>query len=344
MNFFTTGELLQLANPKWLIRNILPEMGLSLLFGPPGEGKSFVALDWALSISAGIPWLGEYPVQQGHVIYIAAEGGQGIKKRVAAWMSHKGFEKLPNITWFLEPLNLHEEDAVETFMTELRKRFSTEAIYHEDGTITVVPYVCIRLIVIDTLSRSFGGEDENTSTAMTTFIGEVERFCHDYGAAVLIIHHTNALGARERGHSSLKGAVESSFHCTAVKEGGMPTLITVENNKQKDDKDESDINLRPLRLSLPMLPRDEEGECLTSLVLERTGDDRLVEGRDLVLDALKQAPRGLNGAALEKHGAEADVNKRIIRKVLGELVKDGMVLVKKGQNNSNIYRLPKTWG
>jgi hypothetical protein len=357
VNFLTTQELLSLPNPSWLIRHILPETGLNLLFGPTQQGKSFVALDWALSISAGIPWLGEYPVKQGHVVYIAAEGGQGIKKRVAAWMAHKRVEKLPNITWFLEPLNLREEDVVGTFMEKLRTRtlpvkekgapshFTTEAIYHEDGSITPVPYMSIRLIVIDTLSRCFGGEDENMSSTMTAFIGAVEQFCLEHGAAVLIIHHTNAGGLRERGHSSLKGAVDASFHCTAVIEQGQtPTSILLENNKQKDEKGESDIHLHPIRLTLPMLPRDEEGEYLTSLVLERGEQDGLETGRDVVMSALKQAGKGMNTHVLEKAGIAADVSKRIIRKVLATGIKDGTILVKKGMNNSLIYRLPKTWG
>jgi hypothetical protein len=52
----------------------------------------------------------------------------------------------------------------------------------------------------------------------------------------------------------------------------------------------------------------------------------------------------MNTHALEKAGIAADVSKRIIRKVLATGIKDGTILVKKGMNNSLIYRLPKTWG
>ena len=53
----TVEEIAQLDPPKWLIAGILPEAGFSILFGEPGAGKTFIALDWALSIATGTPCL-----------------------------------------------------------------------------------------------------------------------------------------------------------------------------------------------------------------------------------------------------------------------------------------------
>jgi hypothetical protein len=105
--FYDTNELMSLPPQQWLIYKVLPDCGLALLFGPPGEGKSFVALDWALCVATGEKWLGKHAVQQGHVLYIAAEGGGGMKKRVAAWEQlHYGAEGFENITWYLDSLNV----------------------------------------------------------------------------------------------------------------------------------------------------------------------------------------------------------------------------------------------
>ncbi len=79
-SFFDDVEVEQLPDPSWLINPILPEQGLVVLLGPPGIGKSFVALDWALSIKAGQEWLG-HSLMQGNVLYIAAEGSVRIKRK-----------------------------------------------------------------------------------------------------------------------------------------------------------------------------------------------------------------------------------------------------------------------
>ncbi|WP_185803976.1 AAA family ATPase [Pontivivens nitratireducens] len=62
----------------WLDRNCL-----SMLYGPSNAGKTFVALDIAMHIAAGQPWRG-LRVNGGPVLYIAAEGGAGIRNRLAA--------------------------------------------------------------------------------------------------------------------------------------------------------------------------------------------------------------------------------------------------------------------
>ncbi len=82
--FYSVEELTELPDPVWLIEPILSKGGLAELYGDIGKGKSFVALHWALSLSAGLV---ESTTHSGllDVIYVCAEGGRGIKKRIAAW-------------------------------------------------------------------------------------------------------------------------------------------------------------------------------------------------------------------------------------------------------------------
>ena len=42
----------------------------AVIYGPSGEGKTFVALDWALSVATGRSWQGKQ-TKQGPVVYIA---------------------------------------------------------------------------------------------------------------------------------------------------------------------------------------------------------------------------------------------------------------------------------
>src|ERR1700744_6409506 len=79
------ADLLALPDPEWLIEGILPQGGLAVLYGPPGAGKSFLALDWSMSVDRGREWSGRQ-VRQGAALYICAERTSGLKQRVGAWL------------------------------------------------------------------------------------------------------------------------------------------------------------------------------------------------------------------------------------------------------------------
>jgi hypothetical protein len=110
-----TSDLLALPPATWLMHTLIPEHGRVGLYGDPGGGKSFIALDWAMHISEGMSWLGRYPTKQAPVIYIAAEGGRGIQKRVREWMRFYGKQDLAAMYWLLEPLYVREEGVVQDF-------------------------------------------------------------------------------------------------------------------------------------------------------------------------------------------------------------------------------------
>lgn len=85
------SDLESIPPPQPLIEGILFRGTLAALFGPPGVGKSFLAMSWALSIAAGTDWLGR-KVHGGPILYVAAEGTSGLALRRRAWMKHEGVD------------------------------------------------------------------------------------------------------------------------------------------------------------------------------------------------------------------------------------------------------------
>jgi AAA domain/CHC2 zinc finger len=75
-----------------LIEDLLDEGALSVIYGDSGSGKTFAALDTAFHVSAGLSWNGK-KVKRGLVVYVAAEGGRRIKRRIAALKKryHEGY-------------------------------------------------------------------------------------------------------------------------------------------------------------------------------------------------------------------------------------------------------------
>src|SRR5438552_241406 len=101
----TANELEDLPAPIWLIDGVLQQGALAELFGPPKQGKSFIAQYLAFAVASGVPWFGR-AVQCGPVIYVATEGLDALKSRMATWQAaHKAASLgLLYIVW--GPVNL----------------------------------------------------------------------------------------------------------------------------------------------------------------------------------------------------------------------------------------------
>lgn len=253
IDLLDTYQLLGLPAPRWLIDGILPEGDYSVLWGPSRQGKSFVALDWAVCLALGKPWQGRYAVLQNPVVYIAAEGGRGIQKRIRALMVHHQITDIPGLYYLIAPLYVREPGAVEAFLDELAAR-------------DIWP----GLVVVDTLSRSFGGGEENASADMGAFIEAITQMAAGRSMTVLIIHHSNATGARERGSTALRCGANAMFGCKGdVTEKGHLKGLVLTNDKQKDEAEADEIYLRaePCHGSLilqwePMPERPKRGQGL----------------------------------------------------------------------------------
>ena len=229
---FTVEELLALKPPAWLVDEVLPEQGLIALYGPPANGKSFIALDMALSIASGLPWQG-HPVQKGYVVYISAEGGAGLGKRVGAWLQHK--QILPAdykhllLNFVVSAIRIHPESED---LGEILAQTVNDSGYQEllasvlDPDEDAPPL----FIIVDTLARCFEG-DENQQEDMGAFIRGLDYLREAHTATVLVVHHTNKGELEERGSSAFRGACDTMM--LSKKEKNSPA-ITLSCEKQKD--------------------------------------------------------------------------------------------------------------
>lgn len=248
VNILTFRELLDEPEPPWLIEDIIRADQVGVAYGPPNQGKTFVVLDWGMHVAAGLPWVGR-PTTQGPVLYMAGEGAFSLQKRAEAWAVYHHRADVP-MYFQTRPLDLRADDVLEQLQDAL------EHWHDESGDSQLNPV----LIIVDTLSQFFGGGDENGAD-MASFVQACRSLSQANETAVLIVHHTNATGLRERGNTALRGNTDVMFEVKAIEEKAKLVGVTITNDKQRDDPKQSGLTLRivPVSRSLvisgPMLAK-----------------------------------------------------------------------------------------
>lgn len=78
-----------LTPPDSLVRGMLYEESLAMLYGGPRVGKSFLAISLGCAIATGTDWFGR-DVRKGSGVYVCAEGATSQFRRIAAWEARHG--------------------------------------------------------------------------------------------------------------------------------------------------------------------------------------------------------------------------------------------------------------
>jgi hypothetical protein len=249
--FRSARELLAIPSPiPWIITNYLASNTVAALIGQPGCGKTFLALDWACCIATGKSWGGER-VSCGAVFIIAGEGQSGFGRRLKAWETAHGCD-LANAPLYVSAGAAMLDEAT------IAKAVSAECERLAQGH-GVRP----TLIVVDTLARNFGGE-ENSATDVGALIANLDTYLRTkWDCCVLIVHHVglnDQAQTRARGSSALRGALDAEF---LVKRQG--EQLTIACTKAKDWEPPSEVvgTFTVVKLS----DLDEDSEPMTSCVI-----------------------------------------------------------------------------
>jgi hypothetical protein len=293
--FRTTEEALREPRTTYIIDGYLPEKSLTMIYGPSGSGKSFLCLDMAFHVALGRDWQG-HKVKQGMVVYLAAEGSSGLRKRIEAWLQHHNLTapEVEKIRLLHETANLTNPQEAELFLEAL-------------GTLEEPPI----LLFLDTVSWLMVGGDENSSRDAGRIMETTRLIRERYGTTSVLIHHTGHDGRLPRGSSSWLGNIDARMKVVPMKPNGR-FQFTME--KQKDDVELAAKAFERVIVELPRLSTTGLDEPDTSCVIksidlpEATITNAFAQNSDKELAILK---------ALESFGEEGATNKQIMETAEG---------------------------
>lgn len=234
------------------VQGLLTTSTMSVFYGDSNVGKTFVVLDLALHVALGWPWQGRR-VEKGGVIYVAAEGGGGVLNRIEAFKRHHSLAPDLEVPFSLVPSSVDLLDpAADT--NELI------ALIQEEAATFGEP---VKLVVIDTLSRALAGGNENASEDMGALVKNMDRIREETGAHAMLIHHSGKdAGKGARGHSLLRGAVDTLVEL-ARSESAKGGAITVTKQRDLPIPAPFGYGLKTIELGV-----NRHGETVTSCVVE----------------------------------------------------------------------------
>ena len=134
------------------VEDFLTAGQMSVLYGPSNSGKTFFATDLSLHVALGWRWR-DRDINQGGVLYVAAEGSYGIRNRIVAFRNHYGISTKVPLTVIPTTVNLFNEDAA------VQRLINTIKVKAQQ-------FGGISMIVLDTLARVMSGGNENSSEDM----------------------------------------------------------------------------------------------------------------------------------------------------------------------------------
>lgn len=244
---------------RWLGYEFLEEGTMGTLLGESGVGKSFLAIDFALSIATGKPWHGR-DVTQGGVLYIAGEGRKGVIRRISGWSKHHQID-LSEIPLFIPDfsINLSDREGMKIVFQALKE--------------IVKQIEQLKLIIIDTWSTCLGADENSTNETMKG-LSTLRSLAAPYGSAVLIVHHVGH-GSKHRPRGST--AFPASLDMVHIIEKGRNGTIHMISPKAKDSATPSTMDFKLLPIGIGI--ENDKGEEETTAVIIDAEADTMKEGK-----------------------------------------------------------------
>ncbi|MEX2227567.1 MAG: AAA family ATPase [Dehalococcoidia bacterium] len=196
----------------WLVEPLIPRGGMVALVGKPASGKTWLALDLAIAIASGRPWLRKYQVIAGPVLLIDEESPAAIlKARLELLIRGAGLEgaALPIEVASKEGLNLSNGRCV-------------------DDLKEVIARIRPALVVIDAFAEVHR-ESENSADEVAKIFNRLRAAGRSCDPAFVVLHHNRKDGGTFRGSSHIEATLDTML---AVSIGGEDTS-TVEHAKAR---------------------------------------------------------------------------------------------------------------
>lgn len=170
----------------WIVEDLLARGSLTMLAGPAGVGKSFVAIAIASAVAHGRPTIAGLSVTGGTVAILDAENGE----RTLHERAH--LVELPRRN-------------VRVGLAEALTLRDPHALGRLESALGPEPPA---LLVLDSLASLAPGLKENEADQAGPVLDRIRRLAQATGAGILLLHHTRKDGDSYRGGTSIPAAVD----------------------------------------------------------------------------------------------------------------------------------------
>lgn len=138
---------------RYRVKGLIPNEGLTVIWGAPKCGKSFFVFDLAMHVAPGWKYRGRR-VNQGTVVYVACEGADGFLARIEAFRRERLADEVSEIPFHLIPSRLDLVGEYGILISDIKAQLKGDW-----------PGV----VILDTLNRSLVGS-ENSDEDMSAYI------------------------------------------------------------------------------------------------------------------------------------------------------------------------------
>ncbi len=245
---------------RYLVHPYLPAGEFTLLYGPPKSYKSFLAMDWALSIASGYQLLGGDSVEQGLVLYLDLENAlDRLRERVDARLAYNGLT-----TASLQGrLILQDRNKSATPW-----RAESDAIQELGNAVTEYAPV---LVVIDNLRKALPAKvNENHNDEVNPILNDLINACGKADSALLLVHHTNRGNELFSGAGCLESTPANTISINKDRNSGIATVRSVVT-RNAQDFEPFGVHMvdKALRLTDAVDIQPPQSDVITSALLDK---------------------------------------------------------------------------
>ncbi len=256
--------------PAQLVKKLIPKCGICFIGGQSGAGKTFVAVDLAVSLASGSSFFSYPTIERVGVVILAAEGAHTLASRIEVAKEQKAPAKLLPIAWLADVPNLTDT----RHMRELVARLKAV-----DEQFQTTHGVRLGAVICDTLDACFAIEDENDNSKAAAVIRHLKELSDRLNVVVIPVHHygksaeTGLRGASawRAGSDVVLSVLADRDHVTGACDNRRLTLAK--------SRSECEGWQAPFKLSYVALGNNDDGDEIGACYIELCANDNGSTGK-----------------------------------------------------------------
>lgn len=163
----------------FILPNLIPAKGVTLITAPAKAGKSLFAECLAFSIATGGEYMGKH-FDKGVALIMGGEGGRHER------------EKRINALCVLRSIDLHQGELHSRYSAvDLRQPKNAAALIDYLKQVTSNKQLPVKLVVIDTFSSNIGNGGKSGENDTNAFYASCRDIASELDCAVVVLHHPN---------------------------------------------------------------------------------------------------------------------------------------------------------